>query len=255
MGKIEDTKGWCCYECSALQKGDYEYCVTCLGEYLRPIEEGYCPLCLDPRPAEKQMYAQCITCYYNEERFIDYPISCCYQWGDRSDIGFLLHSYKGSMLKQRSWLIFPLRALAHEFLKHHLGCINSKMHGLDIIVPIPGNAAKILEGLQFKTPVIDLLIDDRRGDRYSTGGTRKFDTDRFKISPAYLHDIPQNILLFDDVLTTGATANSAAYTLKEAGAKKVYLFTIAKHLRDASKYLSDTPEPFSITKCIFCQPY
>ncbi len=37
----------------------------------------------------------------------------------------------------------------------------------------------------------------------------------------------QNILLIDDVLTTGATASSCAKVLKEGGAKQIYLATVA----------------------------
>ncbi len=36
-----------------------------------------------------------------------------------------------------------------------------------------------------------------------------------------------DVLLVDDVLTTGATASEAAKTLKEAGAKKVYVLTLS----------------------------
>jgi len=36
-----------------------------------------------------------------------------------------------------------------------------------------------------------------------------------------------NILLIDDVLTTGATASEAALALKNAGANKVYVLTLA----------------------------
>ena len=36
-----------------------------------------------------------------------------------------------------------------------------------------------------------------------------------------------NLLLIDDVLTTGATSNEAAKCLKEAGARKVLLLTLA----------------------------
>ncbi|MEO2083645.1 MAG: ComF family protein [Desulfurobacteriaceae bacterium] len=36
------------------------------------------------------------------------------------------------------------------------------------------------------------------------------------------------VLLFDDILTTGATADECAKALKEAGAREVYLFTVAR---------------------------
>ncbi len=38
----------------------------------------------------------------------------------------------------------------------------------------------------------------------------------------------ENILLVDDVFTSGATASSCAKTLKENGAKKVYVLTVAR---------------------------
>lgn len=40
--------------------------------------------------------------------------------------------------------------------------------------------------------------------------------------------IDKNVLLLDDVFTTGSTCNECAKVLKEAGAKKIGVFTIAK---------------------------
>ena len=40
--------------------------------------------------------------------------------------------------------------------------------------------------------------------------------------------IDKNILLIDDVFTTGATLSEAASTLKNAGAKRVLAFSLAR---------------------------
>lgn len=40
--------------------------------------------------------------------------------------------------------------------------------------------------------------------------------------------IPENVLLVDDVWTTGATALAAVRTLKSAGAKRVWIYTVAR---------------------------
>lgn len=48
----------------------------------------------------------------------------------------------------------------------------------------------------------------------------------FAVSPAAV--VPQNILLVDDVATTGSTLASAVRELKRAGAKQVFVFSLAK---------------------------
>jgi predicted amidophosphoribosyltransferase len=37
----------------------------------------------------------------------------------------------------------------------------------------------------------------------------------------------KNIIIFDDIITTGSTMREAAKVLKKAGAKKIYFLTIA----------------------------
>lgn len=50
----------------------------------------------------------------------------------------------------------------------------------------------------------------------------------FCVSPKFLHSLMPNILIVDDVWTTGSTIKEATRTLKEAGIKKVWGFTIAR---------------------------
>ena len=50
----------------------------------------------------------------------------------------------------------------------------------------------------------------------------------FSVKPNHLISLNSNILLFDDVYTTGSTINEAKKTLKNIGFKKVYNLTIAR---------------------------
>jgi ComF family protein len=53
----------------------------------------------------------------------------------------------------------------------------------------------------------------------------------FALNPQYKQLIAgKNILLIDDVLTTGATVNACAKLLKENGANEVYVLTVTKRL-------------------------
>lgn len=50
----------------------------------------------------------------------------------------------------------------------------------------------------------------------------------FEINPHSRFTIPDSVLLFDDVWTTGATIREATKTLKEAGCKRVWCLTLAR---------------------------
>lgn len=50
----------------------------------------------------------------------------------------------------------------------------------------------------------------------------------FKIRQKYMPQLKEKtVLLFDDVIATGTTANEAARILKQSGAEKVFLFSLA----------------------------
>jgi len=54
----------------------------------------------------------------------------------------------------------------------------------------------------------------------------------FVADPAHLAG--QSVLLVDDIMTTGATLDSAALSLRKAGAKRVYALTLARTLAETS---------------------
>lgn len=151
-----------------------------------------------------------------------------------------------------------IKELIHEFKyknKEHLGRILGnilvdfvKEYSLpidmtDMIVPVPlhpvrlrereFNQAEVLCGFlsqQFCKPVLKNVLIRQKNTRTQTELT---DEERFRnvkecftVKNDYLVS-GKNILLVDDVLTTGATASSAAKSLKKSGASQVLVLTLA----------------------------
>jgi predicted amidophosphoribosyltransferase len=65
---------------------------------------------------------------------------------------------------------------------------------------------------------VELKGDDRRQNLHGV----------FSLNPSYILSTIPNILLFDDVFTTGSTLREAAKVLKRAGVEKVWGLTIAR---------------------------
>jgi len=77
-------------------------------------------------------------------------------------------------------------------------------------------------------PIVDLLI--RKEERLSQAQIKNKKIRYFNVTGAFsaIKFVPENILLIDDVITSGSTVKEAAKILKEAGAKKVYALALAR---------------------------
>ncbi len=213
--------------------------------FLRLIYPADCAVC--EVPLEIDEHGICAPCFSRlralrypvEEAMIDEPFRaldnawCLYPYA--SPLKEILTSIKFS---RKQWLI----RLFREEVKPLIQAVTSD-NGYDWILPIPLDRKKHLErefnqsegmarlmtaasgipsrpSLLYKcrsTPAQSQLSREER----KTNLFRAFRVRR----PAAIHG--KNILLVDDIFTTGATAEEAARTLREAGARRVDLIALA----------------------------
>ncbi|MCX5703895.1 MAG: ComF family protein [Candidatus Omnitrophica bacterium] len=148
----------------------------------------------------------------------------------------LIHEFK---YKGKDYLGPLLSRLMIDFIKEY----NLPMDCLDFIIPIPLHKARLREREFNQAEILakaiakefnkhapsDLLLRHRH-----TKTQTELETDQRlcnvqgSFAVTRLEDIiGKNILLVDDVLTTGATSSEAALTLKDAGANIVFVLTLA----------------------------
>ena len=145
----------------------------------------------------------------------------------------VIHQLKYKRLKAMS---IPLGHFLAEYL------ISNQVPA-DILVPVPLHPKRLRErgynqalllaneaGKHSNIPVLENVIR-RRKNTASQAKTNSASERRINVKDAfvYTHKLEgKNILLIDDVCTTGATLNACALSLQEAGAKSVWGLTIAR---------------------------
>jgi ComF family protein len=148
----------------------------------------------------------------------------------------LIHKFK---YNDKDYLGFTLSKLMIEFIKEY----NLPIDCLDLIVPVPLHQTKLRErefnqaqvlsnyiAAEFNKKALDKTLIRNRLTKTQTELETKARFVNVQGSFAItgkegLKD--KNILLVDDVLTTGATSSEAAYVLKNAGANIVFVLTLA----------------------------
>ena len=216
-------------------------CGDCWGNIKRNMPP-FCHSC--GRHLEKQNFNRniCAHCIKKRVHF-DRAFSPCVYTGVIKE---LIREFK---YKSKDYLGFPLSKLLIEFIREY----NLPMDCLDYIVPIPLHKTRLLEREFNQAEVLskhlarefrkELLPDILWRCRYTKTQTdlemeeRLLNVkDSFSANPAYarsggvnrLKDVKgKNLLIVDDVLTTGATSSEAAQTLKAMGANIVFVLTLA----------------------------
>lgn len=211
---IPDKKIVLCSHClQSLQRNRPPFCRKCS----RPLEKPFNNLCPTCRRFSFDFNAAWAACLYNEP------------------VRQLIHLYKYD----------HKTVLRHHFFSILFSFITSYRLPLNhaLVVPVPLHAARLRErgynqaqllaqliSRQYRIPMcINNLVRIRNTESQSILSQKERWTNiqhAFRIKrPIELKD--KKILLIDDLLTTGATASEAAKTLKEAGARRVDVLTIA----------------------------
>jgi ComF family protein len=120
------------------------------------------------------------------------------------------------------------------------------INGYDIIVPVPIHFLKrlkrkynqsellaqklgIISGIPYEPRILRKEKQTPQQEGLSRNARLKNIRGSFGINLQYVHLLrDKNVILVDDVLTTGATANECSLNLKKHGAKKVIVLTIAR---------------------------
>jgi len=155
--------------------------------------------------------------------------------------GVLKKAIKRFKFKKRKKLAGPLGMLLVEYLNRHLW----KNH-LDMIIPVPLHTKRLSERGFNQTELLALKITEHchiptvSGLLFRKRDTKpQFDLPKqqrlFNLRGAFvvrgkklIQD--KNILLLDDIYTTGATTAECTKALKAAGAKSVHILTLSRTL-------------------------
>lgn len=174
----------------------------------------------------------CISCYKSKAHF-DRAFSPCIYEGAVKE---LIHEFK---YKNKDYLGEIISNFMVDFIKEY----NLPMDYIDLIVPVPLHKSKLRErefnqarilgdhiGSKFNKLVLDGCLTRTRATKTQTelAHEERFENVRNSFSVKDNESIRgKNILLVDDVLTTGATCSEAALTLKNSGAGIVFVLTAA----------------------------
>jgi predicted amidophosphoribosyltransferase len=204
-------------------------------------------------------YARCWACAHGQPSLdavapISYSVA-------REQLHHALASYKRLNGDVASRLQAILAAILWRFLRDHEACVaraaNTKR--FDLVTTVPSSDPARDDRHPLRTIVGELVGPTReRHDRLLRRtdmhtGPRTFSNNKFEASHR-LHG--ESILLIDDTWTTGASAQSAAATLKAAGAAHVAAVVIGRHLNrewhENDRRLRGITRPFVWSDCALC---
>jgi ComF family protein len=213
--KIDSLYKVVCIQCwSKIKRNSPPFCRRC-GRHLKDPSKDICGLCQDKN-------------YYFDRAF-----SACIYEGVLKE---LIHQFKYS---DKEYLGNILSELLIDFIKQY----NIPLEAFDFLIPVPLHKRKLRERefnqaeilAQSLACAFNLVLskDALLRIRDTATQTELKENERLKNVEGCFMVNPgvelkgKDILLIDDLLTTGATCSQAAYALKKAGCNQVIVMTLA----------------------------
>lgn len=216
-----------------------DFCPGCTGE-LKPVKAPFCSLCCEPFPGDLDPGFTCPNCFNNPFAF-DFAVSA---WQSEGSLREAIHRFK---YQKRIHLRQPLAHKLHDALADPrlAGTLAPGAAESWVIVPVPLHARRQRErGFNQSAELSRQLarlsrlpcLEALRRTRYTTAQAALNRKQRlanlagaFAISPKISATIRgKNVLLVDDVFTTGSTAHECSKVLKAAQAGLVIVLTVAR---------------------------
>ncbi|PIQ85943.1 MAG: hypothetical protein COV73_05310 [Candidatus Omnitrophica bacterium CG11_big_fil_rev_8_21_14_0_20_43_6] len=224
----------CCLVCKNIIPEPGRQQLICAGCWEK-VEKNLPPFCakcgrhLSPEAIEKNTCPNCSKLNF----YFDRAFSPCHYSGS---VKKLIHEFKYS---GKDYLGQPLGKIMNTFIRDY----QLPIAYLDFVVPIPLHKIRLREREFNQAEILSREIAGEFDKKVLTDGFSRVKLTKTQteltwaqrcqnLEKSFLVSKPElirgtNLLLVDDVLTTGATASEAAKCLKAAGAQKVLLLTLA----------------------------
>jgi predicted amidophosphoribosyltransferase len=204
-------------------------------------------------------YDTCYTCA-NGVSVVDAAVPISYSIGGEQ-LHRALAGYKRLNGEVARRFTVELAAVLWRFLRTHEACVAraAGVEQFDLVTAVPSSDA-FRDGSHPLYRIVGELVGPAR-DRYhrllkrsgKESPARAFDPKKFvPVRPLE----GQAVLLIDDMWTTGASVQSAAFALRAAGADCVATVVIGRHLnrewRENHRRLRDLAHPFDWDQCALC---
>lgn len=239
--RIAALSGWlldvafppCCPACHAQVSAQDNFCAECFAA-LRQISAPQCDCCGIPFAFDAGLAMQCPECMAEAPSFDSARAPLVYDAISAPLVRSLKFHDRYTGLRRATAMM--------------VAALGERKNAIDIIVPVPlhwrrlmlrrFNQSALLAYALAQVLEIPCVPQALKRTRYTTPQMRLPRAERLhNVRGAFA--VPEGvllasktILLVDDVVTTGATVNACASTLKKAGAKAVHVLALARTVKE-----------------------